>query len=159
MPRPLNILFWHGVVGASQTANLVDWVQEAEYLGLGLQVFYLALTVVFAIVYICISGPFVYRAEFHENDDQAKVSMMKALGILWLCVDTPVMFTEISIAREHGFHAVIQGVSLVLHVLSWIGGFFLLYLLVLAKAAEVLHRRTGCDDEIMTALATTHKYD
>ena len=151
--RPLYIIYWYAMVIGVQLGNLLGWVKSSAAVQPWHSGLYTALTVVSCILFSTVVGPLAYKAQFYAPSPEASVATsLKGLALMWLLSDTPALLLEMALAREVGFHAVIQGVSVSVRAMSWVATAFVLYLLVLRVSARWLHARTSCDTDLLSAV-------
>eukprot|EP00755_Sulcionema_specki_P035088 Sspe_Gene.21408::Locus_8020_Transcript_1_1_Confidence_1.000_Length_1537::g.21408::m.21408 len=166
--HPLTLLYWYGGSGAFSMANYVGWVRfQEDLLGATVLRAYLSFVVILLVVYFAVAGPLFFRAEFYIKGPALARSRLAhvhtGVGVLWVLVDTPLLALDLSIAYNHGFYVVLQGICFILRLTSWLSGFFLLWFLGMRRATRWIHKRcTGfptpegkkytCDDEMLATI-------
>ena len=156
--HPIFLMYWYGACSIFSIINYVSWVRfEEDLVGGDVTRAYLAFVLITVMVYLCASGFCFFWAarycdqETKEGIKQRNKRVHQGMLFIYFLSDVPFFILDLYIVYWYGWVDVIQGISFVLKLMSWMVGTFFVWFVYMWKVSKFLHRKTGADREIQLA--------
>ena len=142
-PTPLLLMWWYGVTTLFSLITYIAWARDASGLSDGVTNAFAGFAVISVVVYILLSASSFYWA--WQTVGEAKGQRIR-LGILcfFVAADSPILATHMLVLYRIGARdSYLQTIDMGLRFVSWICGFFFLWVSYLIAASKYFHETKG----------------
>lgn len=148
-PLQLIALYWYMVMTVLNIFNYVFYFRFQYFLPY-LEKYYLAFSIVGIGLFALLGGP-LFVMSFKYSPSEAKRSRYFRLGsfVMFFFAATPLFLISFVHLFNHDFKQPLNGLCIVINILTWVVGLFVVWFMYMGAVSKFLHNKSGMQRDIV----------
>eukprot|EP00742_Colponemidia_sp_Colp-10_P023890 GILJ01028537.1.p1 GENE.GILJ01028537.1~~GILJ01028537.1.p1 ORF type:complete len:185 (-),score=23.54 GILJ01028537.1:50-604(-) len=148
-PLQLIAFYWYMVMTVINVFNYIFYYRYKRYLDY-MADYYAAFSVIGIAVFILVGGPmFVMSFKYSPTETKRLKYFRLGSAIMFILSATPLFVMSFVHAFSHDLKEPLNGICIIINILTWIVGLFVVWFMYMGAVSKYLHEKSGMQRDIV----------
>lgn len=155
-PLQLIAFYWYMVMSVLNVFNYVFYYRYQFFLDYMVN-YYVTFSVIGIAVFTLLGGPlFIMSFKYSPTETKRNRYFRFGSAVMFILSATPLFILSFVHAFNHNFKEPLNGICIIINILTWTVGLFVVWFMYMAAASKYLHEKSGMQRDIVVRQRLEH---